>query len=645
MATWEQRRRGILRTALEMEQDLFRAENRYVAELAAGMSDMRAELGQAMARMNVQPRADGNFDWERWQTETLLAEINRQIDTWQNRFTSTVQSGTTAADEMGAQFPLDILSAGGSDIRVQPRLSGTQLAMFHAYDAGLVKGVSDRTRAEVTGLVRRAALGGDSVFNLMGRIGDVTGKGAFATAFHRGEAIIRTEMGRSYSSADMSTMWQTAADHPGLQKKWLSIIDGRTRPEHAKAHDQVRPLLIPFSVGGEKLMHPHDTNGSAWNTINCRCKAVPWDPAWEKLPPPGTKQLGPLALADTASFQQHLANLDRMPGGSTKFTYADQQLVDRGGTRTAIRDMNDEMVDYAWPVPMNPAFWRTKNSFTALELDQLSSSNRMLSNFLRERFGITLVHDAFFDKDNTFSSKQRFKLTRALEAYRALDPAFVVENPHLRFIGTSGGKPANTLGEASVFGDIAFNTRSLSLITRARDPKGQTAPRLSDDAELESMLHEVGHAVAFRAAMPMTFQYSAAAALPPKAWDDFREMWRTSTQISNSQMALKAGGEQLARASDHLAALQAAGTPKSSPEYKAAEADYVRLFRWVDELKANVGMSGSGGIYPSQYAAKAFEEDFAESAALAILSPAEFKRDYPTRYAWFNKWLPKMVGG
>lgn len=54
-------------------------------------------------------------------------------------------------------------------------------------------------------------------------------------------------------------------------KEWVAVNDNRTRPAHRHANGQQVPLDQPFNVGGEELMYPGDSNGSAGNVINCRC--------------------------------------------------------------------------------------------------------------------------------------------------------------------------------------------------------------------------------------------------------------------------------------------------------------------------------------------------------------------------------------
>jgi uncharacterized protein with gpF-like domain len=84
----------------------------------------------------------------------------------------------------------------------------------------------------------------------------------------RSRIISRTE---SHAASNAST--QMAAKSSGLpmQKEWIASGGERTRTTHLSAHGQKVGMDEPFNVGGELLMVPGDTNGSAKNTINCRC--------------------------------------------------------------------------------------------------------------------------------------------------------------------------------------------------------------------------------------------------------------------------------------------------------------------------------------------------------------------------------------
>ena len=87
------------------------------------------------------------------------------------------------------------------------------------------------------------------------------------------QRIIRTE---STLAANYATQ-QTAIDTFGinnLQKEWFAALDSRVRPDHAAANGQIVDQKDYFRVGGEELMMPGDSNGSAFNVINCRCSSA-----------------------------------------------------------------------------------------------------------------------------------------------------------------------------------------------------------------------------------------------------------------------------------------------------------------------------------------------------------------------------------
>jgi len=56
-------------------------------------------------------------------------------------------------------------------------------------------------------------------------------------------------------------------------KSWNAILDNKTRSSHAQADGQEVGVNDYYIVGGEQLKQPRDPNGSAGNTINCRCNS------------------------------------------------------------------------------------------------------------------------------------------------------------------------------------------------------------------------------------------------------------------------------------------------------------------------------------------------------------------------------------
>lgn len=94
---------------------------------------------------------------------------------------------------------------------------------------------------------------------------------------YRGEVIARTEslnaLRSGQTEAIMQSVDQGELEEEFATKTWQDTGDGRTRVEHSIADGQTVPIDQPFIVGGERLMYPGDPNGSAANTIQCRCRA------------------------------------------------------------------------------------------------------------------------------------------------------------------------------------------------------------------------------------------------------------------------------------------------------------------------------------------------------------------------------------
>lgn len=85
-----------------------------------------------------------------------------------------------------------------------------------------------------------------------------------------------SEQTKLIEAAAVAGAFAAVAETPNLMKRWVSVLDERTRPEHVEADGQEVIANDPFLVGSDKLMTPGDSSlGAALsNIINCRCSAV-----------------------------------------------------------------------------------------------------------------------------------------------------------------------------------------------------------------------------------------------------------------------------------------------------------------------------------------------------------------------------------
>ncbi len=141
--------------------------------------------------------------------------------------------------------------------------------------AGLDPHYFTRTRRDkrYDAMVRRAIDSGTPLTDK--QIETISGRYSDRLLKLRGDTIARTESIAAANGAGQEAIEQVIdeglAERGAVQKQWDSTRDGRARPEHWAANGRRVNIDAPFNIGGEMLMYPGDSNGSAWNVINCRC--------------------------------------------------------------------------------------------------------------------------------------------------------------------------------------------------------------------------------------------------------------------------------------------------------------------------------------------------------------------------------------
>lgn len=81
----------------------------------------------------------------------------------------------------------------------------------------------------------------------------------------RARRIVRTETVRASNFGSLLSAYNEPFE---MTKEWIAVNDKRTRHSHHNIDGQKRDLIKEFSNG---LMFPGDPNGSAAETVNCRC--------------------------------------------------------------------------------------------------------------------------------------------------------------------------------------------------------------------------------------------------------------------------------------------------------------------------------------------------------------------------------------
>jgi len=215
--------------------------------------------------------------WKAWYLREMLGMIDGEIREFTERTTLALNGAEVQSFEMAKELQDKI----GATVNLRTFIAEPSreiLTIGQDYSAMLIRGLSDDLRKKVSADLSLGIISGKTPFEIMGDIGRSINKGTFKTIADRAETIVRTELGRISGMTDQARIEQMAEYEPKERKEWISVIDERTRPEHAEANGQIVLWDEPFIVGNEELMYPGDPAGSAWNTLNCRCKSVPLPP-------------------------------------------------------------------------------------------------------------------------------------------------------------------------------------------------------------------------------------------------------------------------------------------------------------------------------------------------------------------------------
>lgn len=169
------------------------------------------------------------------------------------------------------------LAAGGVRLStLLPSIDLGQLAAMRTFTTDRMRDVPLALVERINGHLAQVAIGTQSVGDAIGAIDGLVEGG-------RGRAltIVRTELGRAYSTAAQERMEQAAEHVPGLRKEWRKSGKLHPRPTHVAADGQVRAVDAPFRVGAVDLMYPRDPKGPPGETINCGCTSLPVVEGWD----------------------------------------------------------------------------------------------------------------------------------------------------------------------------------------------------------------------------------------------------------------------------------------------------------------------------------------------------------------------------
>ena len=220
-------------------------------------------------------------DYQLWALPQLRQTIQTTLNEFASRAGAIGQAGLSDSWEAGRLLVDAPLKAGGVSLQgLAQSINPRQLVAMREFMTNRMDDISltaiNRMNSEL-GLVITGTQSPSEAVSNISRLLKVTSRGRAIT-------IVRTELGRAFSSASHARKLQAREIVPGLKKQWRRSGKVHSRVGHDSIDGQIRDPDKPFTLGnGVQLMYPRDPAAPPGETINCGCESLPFMESWDVM--------------------------------------------------------------------------------------------------------------------------------------------------------------------------------------------------------------------------------------------------------------------------------------------------------------------------------------------------------------------------
>ncbi|HEY9081334.1 phage minor head protein [Magnetovibrio sp.] len=305
--------------------------------------DTRAEvvrqLKLASARIQAQLAAQPS-DFAQWQLPLIQQSIARTLKDLGEDMAATAAGATTQSWQGGIDLIDAPIAAGGVHIATMvPEVNPAQLMAMRTFMTGKMKDVTTAAADRINTELGLVAIGAQGPGDAIGKITRILG----TTSRGRAITILRTELGRAFSTATQLRQEQAVEVMPGLRKQWRRSGKTYSRPSHDLADGQIVKVDESFKVGGISIKHPRHAAAPARHVINCGCDSLPYMADWEVMHP-GAKPFSPDELG--ASLAKRRVNQIRATGFDTWAKNLAAGKLHARGNWEAVGEMSSRVLQF-----------------------------------------------------------------------------------------------------------------------------------------------------------------------------------------------------------------------------------------------------------------------------------------------------------
>lgn len=222
-------------------------------------------------------------DYQAWSLPPLERQIRQVLAEFETTASSTIGTAASRSWEAGVQSVDAPLAAGGLHIAaILPEIDTRQLGAMRTFMVGRIEDISATAARKIISELGLVIIGAQSPSDAIGKITDDLATGGRV----RATTIVRTELGRAFSTAAHERQTLAAEIIPGMKKQWRRSGKIHSRLTHDAIDGQIRDVNEPFTLGnGVRIMYPRDPSAPPGETINCGCESLPYMDSWDVSTP------------------------------------------------------------------------------------------------------------------------------------------------------------------------------------------------------------------------------------------------------------------------------------------------------------------------------------------------------------------------
>ncbi len=260
----------------------FRKEQTRIVKIRTRIQrDTAAEITRQLNNVKTRIReilAAAPSDYQAWSLPQLDQAVRQALAEFEAGAAGALGSSAGSSWEAGVQLIDSPIDAGGIRIAaILPEIDTRQLRAMRTFMTGRIKDISTTIANRINSEMGLVMIGAQTPGEAVGNIATTLKSGR-----RRAITIIRTELGRAFSTATHQRQQQAREHLSGLRKQWRRSGKIHSRLQHDSIDGQVRDVDTPFTLGnGVLIMYPRDPSALAAETINCGCESLPYMETWD----------------------------------------------------------------------------------------------------------------------------------------------------------------------------------------------------------------------------------------------------------------------------------------------------------------------------------------------------------------------------